>query len=1619
MRKHFLLLMLTALLPLASWAVTRPAAGPADGTAVGATVKIHTSVQDQDGLVTYRVTGWDATEGYYKVQITGLDATGLDVLAGLNEGETFDLQIPVSFNEKFGEAFYNYAVDQIDDQAFYGFTMIKSLVFVDKPAGATAVAVALDKFSYQVGGTPFGATTPYVAVGQTFYGCTSLKTLTFTENCRSIGEYSFQNTAISTFEIPKQCATIAPYAFWNCQELKTVTVATGNTALTELSDYVFANSAVEQLDLTNASALTTIGTVGNSPFLYNLSIVNDVLKTVKLPASVRDINDSFAKCTALTNIYNLENTALGALASGTLPAGTHIMNGAFNGCRSLTRLDIPNCDVYGSPFVGCIALDTLTFKAYYDHEIYKTAIANQNLFGVNNPTMLGYVAADQAALKVVEFNGIMNGDIANNAFVGMTALAKVDFKGKLRSSTTIGAAFTDVTSLTEVVFNGIESDGVDDVVIKANAFKNTGITALDFKGITLKSNNNRNFIIENNAFSACANLADIQFGNISIENTGKFNIGVVNQAGAFINNPLLAKVTFGTTAFDADGRINIYDGAFAAGNVALTEVEFGNITSATGQTGTVMIGADAGTDAMTLANEVEALTFGDGEHLQKVTFGDLTTGAFISKASFASAGLTSVKFGDIKAANLNVSTGFKIQDNAFLGGNTADKVVEIKSIKDNGNGTLEFVVGQNAFAAKMLKSVKIGDMAATSITVAENAFANATNAAYLSDNETLLATQNLQRVELGNITAGNAASAVSFHEAAFWGGKDAAKKVKIGTISDGTTAAKTLSITFDQNAFAAEKLDSVGIGAMSAQLIAIKENAFANMKANGTVPTTQSLKTVELGNITALQDDATLTIANAAFWGGNDGDKVVKIGTIMDKATATKHSTTVVIADDAFAAQSLKTVEIAKAGMSAKKIEIGENAFANATKAELAAAAPASQNLQTVTLGNITAGNAASTFEAKKGAFWGGNVAAKSVTIGKIADASTTATLTATFGNQVAQAEKLQSVVIDDMTATSLTIGTSAFSGKDLTTVTLGDMTATTLAVGASAFANVNTEDALTEAVTIGKIGAGLTITTPDAFKGPQGEGSALNVTIDEISGAATIPTSTFVAPAKGTSSYVVEGDVAASTTTNIAAGAFVGSQNSTLTKNTTNVKIQGDYKADFATNTFTNVDTVWVAVAADNAAKSYAVAGDLGAFGDAKVAFVGDIPTTKSIAANTANTYAIEEIYFLGGVADKAAIKTFNSTNIRKIDFVNVKNQNVKVVAEAVAASAFAAAATACIDNPGTATAAVKKNISVVYKESQTAEAKNIFEKAASGVATAFGDYNEVKPVTLYTTTWTKANIYESTATNLNWTVNRLGFSASEVVPGDNIEVAVRKGENMTYAYGKLFIPKGIGMKYKISAEATGSLSESVNNVQVYYGRIDKQRNAIYQHSLPTIDGYYWINATEKDQAFLVRTKDMADNTIIKAVPVTAEEDELFELDTTGDYVYFDNANNINQYRYNTQVISNQNLKNDAEFHDKEVYTLANPTKGFAFAWINKNSTNPEVNYLRAKSLYIVGNILPSNGHVNVIFDDEDENSETTGIENVNVENNNDAIYNLQGVRVNGDAKGVFIQNGKKYVVK
>lgn len=69
---------------------------------------------------------------------------------------------------------------------------------------------------------------------------------------------------------------------------------------------------------------------------------------------------------------------------------------------------------------------------------------------------------------------------------------------------------------------------------------------------------------------------------------------------------------------------------------------------------------------------------------------------------------------------------------------------------------------------------------------------------------------------------------------------------------------------------------------------------------------------------------------------------------------------------------------------------------------------------------------------------------------------------------------------------------------------------------------------------------------------------------------------------------------------------------------------------------------------------------------------------------------------------------------------------------------------------------------------------------------------------------------------------------------------------------------------------------------------------------------------------------------------------------------------------------------------------------------------------------LHLPKAVLPNGAKLAFSFVDSNSNASATGIESINVnENVNDNLYNLQGQRVNAAGKGIYIKNGKKYLVK
>ena len=108
-----------------------------------------------------------------------------------------------------------------------------------------------------------------------------------------------------------------------------------------------------------------------------------------------------------------------------------------------------------------------------------------------------------------------------------------------------------------------------------------------------------------------------------------------------------------------------------------------------------------------------------------------------------------------------------------------------------------------------------------------------------------------------------------------------------------------------------------------------------------------------------------------------------------------------------------------------------------------------------------------------------------------------------------------------------------------------------------------------------------------------------------------------------------------------------------------------------------------------------------------------------------------------------------------------------------------------------------------------------------------------------------------------------------------------------------------------------------------------------------------------------------------------------------------------------------------------RDIYFFSDPSKKNGFSVKRIPVTNDNNAYINVGYYYMLLAKFNNEAEARVVWMDDANDDEITGILEVkqNAKNNSNidsnAIYNLQGVRVSGAQKGIYIQNGKKFVVK
>ena len=264
--------------------------------------------------------------------------------------------------------------------------------------------------------------------------------------------------------------------------------------------------------------------------------------------------------------------------------------------------------------------------------------------------------------------------------------------------------------------------------------------------------------------------------------------------------------------------------------------------------------------------------------------------------------------------------------------------------------------------------------------------------------------------------------------------------------------------------------------------------------------------------------------------------------------------------------------------------------------------------------------------------------------------------------------------------------------------------------------------------------------------------------------------------------------------------------------------------------------------------------------------------------------------------------------------------------------------------------------------------------------------------------------------------------------------------------SYGRILLKAGT--KYKIDRRPIGEDADKVDqtgityNLYVCYKEEDDASKTTLLNMLPMVstDGFYYVDVPAgQDLVVLVKaTKTKAvDGNVTK---MWYEEITSIPADKQVANVY----NGDGSMKVASAVVTNQQLRDGSGdplpyvtyytdpktttsdalkttvLNTNNVYLLTNPANFGGMKAVAIDYANYTTPFINKENFYALGKKYAASARMVINWIDE---GEATGIYAVKtgkfVNAENDAIYNLQGVRVNKAQKGIYIQNGKKFVVK
>lgn len=564
-------------------------------------------------------------------------------------------------------------VISMDKQAFESCTALTDITFNNKLSSIGGSAFNNCTSLVEVKGLPetlvdwveLSSSEGYGFGNAIFANCTSLKSITLPNSLTKIPEQlCYGDTSLTRLTIGEGITTVRNEAFSGCTNLQTLN--TSNSQIKNIEESAFSGcSSLRELVSTSCES------VGNNAYkgctsLLNIALTSnsigegvfeDCSKIETAKISFGDSNETTIPKNLFKNCSAMKSVEFGKQDTVSI---TVVNNGAFSGCSSLRKFDLPFVKIYGDEaFMNCTALS----KVGMNEEISATDIGEscfENCTSLSQPvnskvSTVGRSAFENSGITSLVISGTVGNTVVygDYAFANCKNLKSADITIEDGIEYSVGSyLFADDVKLSSVKFTGSEIvegmfqncgalssvDAKKASIVRAGAFQNC---------INLANLSNKFSLIESDAFNGCTVLKAIPVDE-STSFTGTNNFASCSSltsvevhelsAGMFSNCKNLKSVKFLTPIKVLPESVFVNCSSLETIDSLDTVVEFGN---------NCMAGTAIKSLKVTEANSVGDEAFASCPHLASVELEatEIGSGAFRDCGKLRTAKITANSIG--------------------------------------------------------------------------------------------------------------------------------------------------------------------------------------------------------------------------------------------------------------------------------------------------------------------------------------------------------------------------------------------------------------------------------------------------------------------------------------------------------------------------------------------------------------------------------------------------------------------------------------------------------------------------------------------------------------------------------------------------------------------------------------------------------------------------------------------------------------------------------------------------------------------------------------------------------------------------------------------------------------